>query len=144
MMMPANYSAIAENEVIYGGAGVADYLPNAWTAANVKTLSTNVLTILSNTFAGAVVNVTLGTMFGGDWGKDGTKLFGDNGSITSLFKYGINNYKKTDAPEMNALNKFMTVLGSAAAVYTLGTTGVKNVLDHDDTIVVTDGVYLAG
>ena len=34
MMMPANFSAV-NAEVVYGGA-VADYLPNAWTAANVK------------------------------------------------------------------------------------------------------------
>lgn len=63
MMMPANFSAV-NAEVVYGGA-VADYLPNAWTAANVKTLSTNVLTILSNSFTKLLVGATLGTMFSG-------------------------------------------------------------------------------
>ena len=53
MMMPANFSAV-NAEVVYGGA-VADYLPDAWTAANVKTLSTNVLTILSNSFTKLLV-----------------------------------------------------------------------------------------
>ena len=124
MMMPANFSAV-NAEVVYGGA-VAEYLPDAWTAKNVKQFSTNVLTILSNTFVGAVVKVTLGTMFGGAWG-DGADLFGDDGSVTGLFKYGINGYKTpSTATEMNFFNKVMTGLGAAAAVYTLGTTGVKN------------------
>ena len=127
MMMPANYSAV-NAEVVYGGAGIGDYLPNVWNSSNVKTFNTNILTILSNTFVGAVVEVTLGTMFGGDWGKDGTTLFGDDGSITSLLKYGIKNYDVDGASEMNALNKFMTGLGVAASVYTLGTTGAKNAL----------------
>ncbi len=83
MMMPANFSAV-NAEVVYGGA-VADYLPNAWTAANVKTLSTNVLTILSNTFTSMLVKATLGTMFSGNWGDDGVKLFGDNGSLSALY-----------------------------------------------------------
>ena len=78
MMMPANFSAV-NAEVVYGGA-VADYLPNAWTAANVKTLSTNVLTILSNSFTKLLVGATLGTMFSGNWGDDGVKLFGDTGT----------------------------------------------------------------
>ena len=127
MMMPANFSAV-NAEVVYGGA-VADYLPNAWTAANVKTLSTNVLTILSNSFTSALVNITLGTMFGGAWG-DGADLFGDDGSISSFFKYGLNAYNKKDsyasASEMNFFNKVMTGLGLAASVYTLGTTPVKS------------------
>lgn len=124
MMMPANFSAV-NAEVVYGGS-VAAYLPDAWTAKNVKTLSTNVLTILSNTFVEAVVKVTLGTMFGGAWGDD-AKLFGDDGSVTGLFKYGINGYKTpATATEMNFFNKVMTGLGAAAAVYTLGTTNAKN------------------
>ena len=82
MMMPANFSAV-NAEVVYGGA-VADYLPDAWTAANVKTLSTNVLTILSNSFTKLLVGATLGTMFSGSWGDDGVKLFGDNGTFSGL------------------------------------------------------------
>ena len=77
MMMPANYSAIAENEVIYGGAGIADYLPKVWDASNVRKFNTNLITLVSNTFSQALVDVTLGVMFGGNWGKDGVKLFGD-------------------------------------------------------------------
>ena len=119
MMMPANFSAV-NAEVVYGGA-VADYLPNAWTAANVKTLSTNVLTILSNSFTKLLVNATLGTMFSGNWGSDGVKLFGDEGSLTAL--YHIDHDITKDS--QNFGNKIMTTLGLASVVYTLGTSDAK-------------------
>ena len=115
MMMPANFSAV-NAEVVYGGA-VADYLPNAWTAKNFKTLSTNVLTILSNSFTGLLLEHTLGTMFSGIWG-DGAKLFGDEGSLTALYKVG----RAVDGADQTFGNKIMTTLGLAASVYTLGTT----------------------
>ena len=114
MMMPANFSAV-NAEVVYGGA-VADYLPNAWTAANVKTLSTNVLTILSNSFTKLLVGATLGTMFSGSWGDDGMKLFGDNGTFSGL--YNVNRLPGGEAQTFG--NKIMTTLGLAASVYTLG------------------------
>lgn len=137
MMMPANFSAV-NAEVVYGGA-VADYLPTMWTKDNVKTLSTNVLTILSNSFTSALVNITLGTMFGGTWGDD-AKLFGDDGSISNFFKYGLTAYNKknsyADASEMNFFNKVMTGLGVAASVYTLGTTGAKNFVGEQKFITI--------
>lgn len=143
MMMPANFSAV-NAEVVYGGA-VADYLPAMWTKDNVKTLSTNVLTILSNSFTSALVNITLGTMFGGSWGDD-AKLFGDDGSISEFFKYGLTAYNKNnsyaDASEMNFFNKVMTGLGVAASVYTLGTTGAKNSVGEKKFITITG--YTAG
>ena len=113
MMMPANFSAV-NAEVVYGGA-VADYLPNAWTAANVKQFSTNVITLVSNSFFQGLVNTTLGTMFGGNWGSDGVKLFGDEGTLKTWL-YG---------DDMNFGNKIMRTLGAASVVYTLGTSDAK-------------------
>lgn len=114
MMMPANFSAI-NAEVVYGGA-VADYLPNAWTAANVKQFSTNVITLVSNSFFQGLVNNTLGTMFGGNWGGDGgDKLFGDEGTLkTWLYP-----------DDINFGNKIMRTLGAASVIYTLGTSSAK-------------------
>ena len=123
MMMPANFSAV-NAEVVYGGA-VADYLPNAWTAANVKQFSTNVITLVSNSFFQGLVNTTLGTMFGGNWGgDDGVKLFGDEGTLKTWL-YG---------DDMNFGNKIMRTLGAASVIYTLGTSSaavlsVKKVVD---------------
>ena len=130
MMMPANFSAV-NAEVVYGGA-VADYLPDAWAAKNVQTLSTNVVTILSNTFTKLLVNATLGTMFSGNWGED-NKLFGDNGSLTALYKVG----RVPSGADQNFGNKIMTTLGLAASIYTLGTTGVKNFVGEKKFIVIT-------
>lgn len=133
MMMPANFSAV-NAEVVYGGA-VADYLPDAWTAANVKTLSTNVLTILSNSFTKLLVGATLGTMFSGSWGDDGVKLFGDNGSLTAL--YHIDRDLNKDSQTFG--NKIMTTLGLAASVYTLGTTPVKSYAGAQKIIEIVPG-----
>ena len=113
MMMPANFSAV-NAEVVYGGA-VADYLPDAWTAKNVKQVSTNIITLVSNSFFQGLVNATLGTMFGGNWGSDGVKLFGDEGTLKTWL-YG---------DDMNFGNKVMRTLGAASVVYTLGTSDAK-------------------
>ena len=130
MMMPANFSAV-NAEVVYGGA-VADYLPSKWTSANVKTLSTNVLTILSNTFTKYLVGATLGTMFSGSWGE-GNRIFGDEGSLTALYHVGRDITKDSQ----NFGNKIMTTLGLAASVYTLGTTGVKSFVGDKKFIDIT-------
>ena len=113
MMMPANFSAV-NAEVVYGGA-VADYLPSAWTAANVKTFSSNIVTLISNSFTSALLNATLGTMFSGSWGDD-KKLFGDEGSLTALYHVG----RDVTKDSQNFGNKIMTTLGLASVVYTLG------------------------
>lgn len=112
--MPANFSAV-NAEVVYGGA-VADYLPDAWTAKNVKQFSTNIITLVSNSFTQRLINATLGTMFSGNWGDDGVKLFGDNGSLTALYHVGHD----INADSQNFGNKIMTTLGLASVVYSLG------------------------
>ena len=111
--MPANFSAV-NAEVVYGGA-VADYLPNAWTAANVKQFSSNVITLISNSFTSMLLNATLGTMFSGNWGE-GNRIFGDEGSLTALYHVG----RDINADSQNFGNKIMTTLGLASVVYTLG------------------------
>ena len=112
MMMPANFSAV-NAEVVYGGA-VADYLPDAWTAKNVKQFSTNVITLVSNSFTSGLLNATLGVMFGGNWGED--KIFGDDGALSALYKVG----HVAAGEDQNFGNKIMTTLGLASVVYTLG------------------------
>ena len=114
MMMPANFSAV-NAEVVYGGA-VADYLPNAWTAESVKRFNTNVITLISNSFTGMLLKATLGTMFSGNWGDDGVKLFGDNGTFSGL--YNVDRLPGGEA--QNFGNKIMTTLGLASVVYSLG------------------------
>ena len=134
MLMPANFSAV-NAEVVYGGA-VADYLPNAWTAASVKQFSTNVITLISNSFTSMLVKATLGTMFSGNWGEDGVKLFGDEGTFSAL--YHIDHDIAKDS--QNFGNKIMTTLGLASVVYTLGMKDaavltVKKVAKIDGTVL---------
>ena len=142
MMMPANFTAV-NSEVVYGGADLfsilADSTAPIWNAANVKTFNTNLLTILSNTFTKVTVNATMGTMFGGNWGKDGDKLFGDDGSMNKLFTNKFNaTHDGFTGDEMNFGNKVMRALGVAASVYTLGTTPVKNYIS--ETVVGINGI----
>ena len=145
MMMPANFTAV-NSEVVYGGADLftilADTAAPVWGAANVKTFNTNLLTILSNSFVSPLLNVTIGTMFGGNWGKDGDKLFGDDGTASKFFKNqaaydATGNFTGFDGDEMTFGNKVMRVLGSAAAVYTLGTAPAKNLIS--EKILFADG-----
>ena len=135
MMMPANFSAV-NAEVVYGGA-VTDYLPNAWTASNVKTFSSNVITLISNSFTDKLLKATLGTMFGGNWGGDnGDKLFGDDGTFSALYKVG----RVATGDDQNFGNKIMTTLGLASVVYTLGMKDAAVLTAKK--VVKTDGTVL--
>ena len=145
MMMPANFTAV-NSEVVYGGADLftilADTTAPVWGASNVKQFNTNLLTILSNTFTKYTVNATIGTMFSGVWGDDDAAnkkvLFGDDGTVSALFKNQFNTAGALAGDEMNFGNKVMRALGVAASVYTLGTTPVKNYIS--ETIVGINGV----
>ena len=133
MMMPANFTAV-NSEVVYGGADLfsilADTTAPVWGAANVKQFNTNLITLISNSFFQKTVNSTLGVMFSGNWGDD-NKIFGDEGSLKKNF------YADVNGDDMTFGNKVMRVLGSAAAVYTLGTTPVKNYIS--ETVVGING-----
>ncbi len=117
MMMPANYSVIAENELSYveGGASFIDWIGDrtatVWTAANVKTFNTNVVTIVGNAFVDDMVHNTLGYVFGGnaDW-----KGIGD--AFKGFFV----------AENKNVGDSIAHTLGNVAAVYLLGNTTVAN------------------
>ena len=129
MMMPANFSVVAENEMTYVvGGGVIEAIGSVtapiWTTANVKTFNTNLVTIIGNSYVSKLVGATLGVMFGGNWGGDGpmSSFFGDNGSLSGIVKYGIAGGSK----ELNGFNKFMQGIGALAAVYTLGTSTTKS------------------
>ena len=67
MMMPANFSAISENEMTYvnGGASLSDILAPSLTLENWKKFNTNMVTIIGNSFLGDYVSNTVGTLFGG-------------------------------------------------------------------------------
>ena len=137
--MPANFTAV-NSEVVYGGADLfsvlADTTAPIWNASNVKTFNTNVIKLISNSFFASTVANTLGVMFSGNWGEDGVKLFGDEGTFSAL--YHIDHDIAKDS--QNFGNKIMTTLGLASVVYTLGMKDaavltVKKVAKIDGTVL---------
>ena len=114
--MPANYSVIAENEMTYVvGGGVIEAIGAVtapiWTLDNVKTFSTNIVTIVGNAKLQGVVNNTLGYVFSGD---ANLKTLGQN--LKGLFVAKNNHIGDSVA----------TTLGTFAALYNLGTASVAN------------------
>ena len=134
MMMPANFTAV-NSEVVYGGADLfsilADTTAPVWNAANVKKFNTNLITLISNSFFADTVKSTLGVMFGGNWGKDGDKIFGDDGKLK------MNIYGDVNGNEMTFGNKVMRTLGMVSVAYTLGTTDAKVLFN--DKVMKIDG-----
>ena len=129
MMMPANYSVIAENEMTYvnGGASFIDAIGAVtapiWTLDNVKTFNTNIVTLVGNTFLSKVVNQTIGVLFSGNttWKAVGAipkTLFTTNVANGTIEKNNIGAY-------------VMNALGVAAAVYNLGVAPTKNKVKED-------------
>lgn len=138
MMMPANYSAIAENEMTYVvGGGLLEAIGSVtapvWGAANVKTFNTNLITIIGNSYVSKVLGATLGVMFSGAWGTkddDVAEAWGyDKDKKITIFgknKALWNALDPNGEKETNGFNKFMQGIGALAAVYTLGTSATKS------------------
>lgn len=138
MMMPANYSAIAENEMTYVvGGGLLEAIGSVtapvWGAANVKTFNTNLITIIGNSYVNKVLAGTLGVMFGGSWGEKNTAMskaykIEDDKKLTIFGKNKAlwNVLDPNGDAETSGLNKFMQGIGALAAVYTLGTSTTKS------------------
>ena len=140
MMMPANFSAISENEMTYvnGGASLSDILAPSLTLANWKKFNTNMVTIIGNSFLGDYVSNTVGTLFGGAYvpGNLGKAWFHSvgkyyQGGYDAVVGNGTDagmTYGNTALGALNgALNAGLRLAGSAAAIYNLATanTGAK-------------------
>ena len=132
MMMPANYSAIAENEMTYVvGGGLIDAIgavtAPVWTAANVKTFNTNLVTIIGNSFVSDVVKGTVGVVFGGNYMTKYNDAEGKEKRVTVFGKNkGLwNALDPNGDKETTGLNKFLQGVGALAAVYQLGTSPAK-------------------
>ena len=136
MMMPANFSAISENEMTYvnGGASLADILAPSLEVKNWQKFNTNMVTIIGNSFLSKYVANTVGVLFDGKYvpGDLGKAWFqGVNGA------YGTGKDQVGNVTESVGFNKFLAgsngvlnaglrMVGSAAAIYNLATGTVKN------------------
>ena len=138
MMMPANFSAISENEMTYvnGGASLADILAPELKVENWQKFNTNMVTIIGNSFLGKYVENTVGVLFGGDYkpGNLGNAWLTDvKGAYGTGYNAGFGKHddEQTAGDKFlnggnGVLNAGLRMVGSAAAIYNLATGTVKN------------------
>ena len=138
MMMPANFSAISENEMTYvnGGAGLAEILAPTLEVSNWQKFNQNMVTIIGNSFMSSYIKNTVGVLFNGAYkpGNLGNAwLTGVKGAYGTGFDAGFGKHED----ELTAGDKFLNgangvlnaglrMVGSAAAIYNLATGTVKN------------------
>lgn len=138
MMMPANFSAISENEMTYvnGGASLADILAPSLEVKNWQKFNTNMVTIIGNSFMSNYIKNTVGVLFDGAYkpGDLGNAwLTGVKGAYGTGSAAGFGKHEG----ELTAGDKFLNgangvlnaglrMVGSAAAIYNLATGTVKN------------------
>ena len=137
MMMPANFSAVSENELSYVmGGSIGEYLMNPMGKAEWKQFSTNLTTVVGNKYISTFLANTVGTVFSGVYGSKGNTVLGNfAGEITGIWG---DNYKAADDAEwtvkasqgaLGVLNVALDVVGNLAAIYNLGFGKVKNAAD---------------
>jgi len=143
MMMPANFSAISENEMTYvnGGAGLAEILAPSLELKDWQKFNQNMVTIIGNSFMDKYIGNTVGTLFSGAYkpGNLGNAWFtGVKGAYGTGFDAGFGKHEG----ELTAGDKFLNgangvlnaglrMVGSAAAIYNLATGTVKNTVNEN-------------
>ena len=143
MMMPANFSAVSENEMTYViGGGVADYLAPMMESAQWQNFSKNMVTIVGNKYVQGFLDNTVGAMFSGTW-KPGVGLAGFGKEFSKIWAVNYKNKLTDDTTTFQAFkwglkgagNIALNVVGNLAAIYNLGFGTAKN--------IVGEGVYKA-
>ena len=143
MMMPANFSAISENEMTYvnGGASLAEILAPELKVENWQKFNQNMVTIIGNSFMDKYIGNTVGTLFSGAYkpGNLGNAWFtGVKSAYGTGFDAGFGKHEG----ELTAGDKFLNgangvlnaglrMVGSAAAIYNLATGTVKNTVNEN-------------
>ena len=126
MMMPANYSVIAENEMTYvNGGALIDCFAPLMTSSNWKTFNTNLIKIIGNSSMKNFLGSTVGVLFGGSFSFDnwGTAL-------EDAYWKGFDTVDK-------GLNTVLSWVGALASIYTLGTDDAKTL--QGDKVLKIDG-----
>lgn len=129
MMMPANFSAVSENEMTYVmGGSVADYLAPVMTKKEWSNFSKNLVTIIGNSYLSNFVNNTLGVIFSGTYVPGGVlSNFGsDISGIWNANFDGTDTKSKILSGMAGVLNVGLNIAGNLAAIYNLGFGTVKN------------------
>lgn len=129
MMMPANFSAVSENEMTYVmGGSVADYLAPVMGKKEWSNFSKNLVTIIGNSYLGNFVNNTLGVIFSGTY-VPGSVLSNFGSDISGIWNAnfdGTDTKSKILSGMAGVLNVGLNIAGNLAAIYNLGFGTVKN------------------
>lgn len=127
--MPANFSAVSENEMTYVmGGSVADYLAPVMGKKEWSNFSKNLVTIIGNSYLNNFVASTVGTIFNGTY-TPGDVLGNFGSDIAGVWG---NNYSAKDGKTKfltgakGVLNVGLYLAGNLAAIYNLGFGTVKN------------------
>lgn len=141
MMMPANFSAVSENEMTYVmGGSIANYLAPVMEAAQWQNFSKNLVTIIGNHYVASFLGNTVGTVFSGTYGAKGNtvlgKFAGEIGTVwgknyTKDIADGTDTGAKVVAGMKGVLNVGLDIVGNLAAIYNLGFGTAKNYVSEE-------------
>ena len=134
MMMPANFTAVAENELTYvnGGADLTKYLAPAMTAANWATVNTNLINLVGNAYLNKYTGTLLTAVFGGGYlPGDVTKTVA--GRLSTVWSQNKAYGDEHGWGLLRAMtNVGLQIVGGLSAIYTLGDSKIG--LKLDDTV----------
>ena len=124
MMMPANFSAVAENEMTYVvGGSLVDVLAPAMTTANWQNVSANVIKIVGNSFLAKYTNDVLSQLFDGNY-VPGDVIGFSVKNLEKAYNKGHGTFGGNWGFAVGALNAGMQILGGLSAIYTLGSSSI--------------------
>ena len=124
MMMPANFSAVAENEMTYVvGGSLVDVLAPAMTTANWQNVSANVIKIVGNSFLAKYTNDVLAQLFDGNY-VPGDVIGYSVKKLDKAYNKGYGTFGGNWGFAVGALNAGMQILGGLSAIYTLGSSSI--------------------
>lgn len=124
MMMPANFSAVAENEMTYVvGGSLVDVLAPAMTTANWQNVSANVIKIVGNSFLDKYTNDVLAQLFDGNY-VPGDVIGYSVKNLDKAYNKGYGTFGGNWGFAVGALNAGMQILGGLSAIYTLGSSSI--------------------
>ena len=136
MMMPANFSAVAENEMTYVvGGSLVDVLAPAMTTANWQNVSANVIKIVGNSFLAKYTNDVLAQLFDGNY-VPGDVIGFSVKNLDKAYNKGYNTFGGNWGFAVGALNAGMQILGGLSAIYTLGSSSIGLEFKGTDALTV--------
>ena len=122
--MPANFSAVAENEMTYVvGGSLVDVLAPVMTKDNWQNVSANVIKIVGNSFLAKYTNDVLTQLFDGNY-VPGDVIGFSVKNLDKAYNKGYGTFGGNWGFAVGALNAGMQILGGLSAIYTLGSSSI--------------------